>query len=243
MQKAEEILRILVPELNLSDPRLITVSSEQIVASIRRADSSDLAVSNPLVDAAPEQEAQSFPDGSLLETMMENSGSLDLDDQGHWDYHGHSSGIIFMQRLKKQIGNVMALPSRPLQKSAAIFHKLDSPISQSESPQDLSNPSSPPTHDLPPKDIAKRLCRSALDHACILMRLVHEPSFFATFDRIYAVPVEQYTNEEHSFLPLLYVVMAVGCLFSDDHFESTLDKSGYEGAIGQGYVPVTLPAL
>jgi hypothetical protein len=36
-------------------------------------------------------------------------------------------------------------------------------------------------------------------------------------------------------LPLLYIVMAVGCLFSDDGV-GTLDLAGYEGAIGQGYV-------
>lgn len=67
------------------------------------------------------------------------------------------------------------------------------------------------------------------------MRLVHEPSFWATFERVYSTPWDQYTNEEHTFLPLLYVAMATGCLFSDN-VESTLDKSGYEGAIGQGYV-------
>lgn len=65
------------------------------------------------------------------------------------------------------------------------------------------------------------------------MRFVHEPSFFAMLDRIYDTPSEQYSNEEHTFLPLLYVAIAVGCLFSND-FESTLNTAGYEGAIGQG---------
>lgn len=67
------------------------------------------------------------------------------------------------------------------------------------------------------------------------MRFVHEPSFYAMLDRIYDTPAEQYSNEEHSFLPLLYIVMSVGCLFSDDG-AGTLDVSGYESAIGQGYV-------
>jgi len=59
-------------------------------------------------------------------------------------------------------------------------------------------------------------------------------------DRIYDTPSEQYSNEEHSFLPLLYIVMSVGCLFSDDG-AGTLDVSGYESAIGQGYVFHRLP--
>lgn len=61
------------------------------------------------------------------------------------------------------------------------------------------------------------------------MRFVHEPSFWESFNRIYDTPSEQFSNEENSFLPLLYIVMAVGCLFSDE-----LDLAGYEGAIGQG---------
>jgi hypothetical protein len=67
------------------------------------------------------------------------------------------------------------------------------------------------------------------------MRFVHEPSFFASLERIYDKSPEQYTNEENSFLPLLFIVMAVGCLFSDDGV-GTLDVAGYEGAIGQGCV-------
>jgi hypothetical protein len=61
------------------------------------------------------------------------------------------------------------------------------------------------------------------------------------FDRIYDTPPEQFTNEENSFLPLLYIAMSVGCLFSDDG-AGTLDVSGYESAIGQGYA-YELPLL
>lgn len=109
---------------------------------------------------------------------------------------------------------------------------LESPKSLSESPQDSTLP---PTHDLPSRATARRLCHNAIYDACCLMRFVHEPSFFALFDRIYDTPPEQFGNEENAFLPLLYIVMAVGCLFSDDG-AGTLDKAGYESAINQGYV-------
>jgi hypothetical protein len=160
--------------------------------------------------------------------MVDNSGFLDLDDQGHWDYHGHTSGIIFIRRLRKQLG--ASDVSGPTMRSRPQL--LESPKSTSESPQEGQLV---PTHDLPARDVARRLCHNCLEDGCSLMRFVHEPSFWAMFDRIYDVPPEQYTNEEHSFLPLLYIVMAVGCLFSDDG-AGTLDVSGYEGAIGQGYV-------
>lgn len=235
LHKAEALLRILAPDINLDDPRLDPNNPEQLAAMLKRDKTQDPLVSKPGTGSSQPDSSADGGDESLLETMVENSGSLDLDDQGHWDYHGHSSGVIFMQRLRKQFGN-MVIPPRPASRSRQISQVLESPKSQSESPQDSnsnSNSSLPPTHDLPSKEVARKLCRNTFDHACVLMRFVHEPSFFAMFDRIYDTPWEQFTNEEHTFLPLLYVVIAVGCLFSDD-VESTLDVAGYEGAIGQG---------
>lgn len=210
-----------------------TTSPEQLIAALRIDKPQDASASKPLASSEQPEQTVDCADESLLETMMENSGTLDLDDQGHWDYHGHSSGVIFLQRLRKQFGN-LSLPLRGTSRSQPISQLLESPNSQSESPQDSNHNSNlPPTHDLPSKEVAKKLCRNSLDHACVLMRFVHEPSFFAMMDRIYDTPWDQFTNDEHTFLPLLYVVIAVGCLFSDD-VESTLDIAGYEGAIGQG---------
>jgi hypothetical protein len=165
--------------------------------------------------------------------MVENTGCLDLDDQGHWDYHGHTSGVIFLRRLRKQLGmSQLGSSDIPLRVRPGLQHFLESPKSMSESPQESSLP---PTHELPARDVARRLCHNALDDACALIRFVHEPSFYTLFDRIYDTPPEQFTNDENAFLPLLYIVMSVGCLFSDDG-AGTLDVSGYESAIGQGYV-------
>lgn len=164
--------------------------------------------------------------------MVDNSGCLDRDDQGHWDYHGHTSGIIFVRRLRKQLGAVDITSPMARSRASISGQMMGSPKSFSESPQDSSLP---PTHDLPPREVARRLCHNSIDHACSLMRFVHEPSFFAMLERIYDTPPDQFTNEENSFLPLLYIVIAVGCLFSEDgQGQGTLDLSGYEGAIGQG---------
>lgn len=182
---------------------------------------------------APSQDA-SGADESLLESMVDKSGCLDLDDQGHWDYHGHTSGVTFLRRLRKQLGVLQPSAGAaevPLRSRPALPQFLESPRSMNDSPQE---PTLPPTHDLPSREVARRLCHNALEDGCALIRFVHEPSFYALFDRIYDTPPEQFTNEENSFLPLLYIVMSVGCLFSDDG-AGTLDVSGYESAIGQGY--------
>lgn len=199
-------------------------TAEQRIAATQKESQASAGAAKP-----PPAAAESGPEGGeegLLETMVDNSGCLDRDDQGHWDYHGHTSGIIFVRRLRKQLGAADV----PIMRPRPVSQMLGSPKSVSESPQDASLP---PTHDLPPRAVARRLCHNALDDACSLMRFVHEPSFFASLERIYDLSPDQYTNDENSFLPLLYIVMAVGCLFSDDG-AGTLDVAGYEGAIGQG---------
>ena len=172
---------------------------------------------------------------SLLESMVENTGSLDLDDQGHWDFHGHSSGLVFLRRMREQFGDLMgSTESRGtavLQKRRAQSQVLESPrstVGESPSDSNLAN-----AHDLPPRDSAKQLCANCLNDACTLMRFVHQPTFYASFDRIYNTPPEHFGNAENSFLPLLYVVLALGCLFGKDE-TSNLEQKGYESAIDQG---------
>lgn len=199
-------------------------TAEQRIAAAQKENQVSAGAAKP--PSAPAELGPEGGDEGLLETMVDNSGCLDRDDQGHWDYHGHTSGIIFVRRLRKQLGAADIPMTRP----RTMSYMLESPKSVSESPQDASLH---PTHDLPSRAVARRLCHNALDDACSLMRFVHEPSFYASLERIYDMSPDQYTNEENSFLPLLYIVMAVGCLFSDDG-AGTLDVAGYEGAIGQG---------
>lgn len=219
----------MLPNVNLDDPQLDVHATEHKFAAAQK-EKQATEISKPSVgptDLAPEA-----GDEGLLETMVDNSGCLDRDDQGHWDYHGHTSGIIFVRRLRKQLGAADITSPMARSRPSITAHMMGSPKSISESPQDTTLP---PTHDLPPREIARRLCHNAIDHACSLMRFVHEPSFFASLESIYDTPLEQFTHEENSFLPLLYIVIAVGCLFSDDGVgQGTLDLSGYEGAIGQG---------
>lgn len=248
LHKAEALIRVVLPEINLDDPQFDLHATEQMLAAAKKdklqqsqpplqqpAQGPQQYQSSPMAPRLSSAATQPQPaaplesaDDSMLETMVDSAGCLDLDDQGHWDYHGHTSGIIFLRRLRKQLGasemQAPAIRSRP------VPSMLDSPRSVGDSPQDALLP---PTHDLPSRPVARRLCHNAFEDGCSLMRFIHEPTFYATLDRIYDTPAEQYSNEEHSFLPMLYIVMSVGCLFSDDG-AGTLDVSGYESAIGQG---------
>jgi hypothetical protein len=107
---------------------------------------------------------------------------------------------------------------------------FDSPRSTGDSPLTTSLP---PLDDLPSKDCGRELCEVALDDACALMRFVHQPTFYAMFDRVYDTEPELFEIEENKYLPLVYSIMAVGCLFSKNE-NSKLQTEGYENAIDQG---------
>ncbi|EAS32699.1 C6 transcription factor [Coccidioides immitis RS] len=224
LQKAEALLRAVLPDVDLDDPSFDASNVGELVSTLTK----------PKSEPNPERERKESSssehcDESLLESMVDNTGALDLDDQGHWDYHGQSSGLMFVRHLRKQFGNLV--PERTPSKFQQISQILESAKSSSESPIDTYMSLA---HDLPPRDIARKLCDNALEDACIVLRFMHKPTFYAMFDRIYDTPAEQYTNKENTFLPLLYLALAVGCLFRGVG-DSTLDKSGYEPAVDQGF--------
>lgn len=226
LQKAEGVLRTVLPGINLEDPTFDAHGIDQIIDSSRRAKPSvQLLAPETTPKAAQDDDAK-------LQTMVEGTGSLDLDDQGHWDYHGNSSGFTFIRNLRPQFGDLrVPAPPVPYSKGRAMSHPIESPKSaSSSSPYELSNSQAA---DLPEMDTAMRLCRNTLEVACALMRFVHKPNFYGKVRRIFTTNPEHYTNADTQFLPLLYVVMAVGCLFAQTE-DTTLDTRGYESAIEEG---------
>lgn len=172
---------------------------------------------------------------SLLESMVQRTGTLDLDDRGNWDYHGHSSGLIFLRRMKQQFGDLMGQAEghgSSFLKTQSRARVLDSPGSAADSPMSFNIPN---TQDLPSKACGIELSKNALEDACALMRFVHQPTYYAMFDRIYDTPLEHYTDEENKNLPLVYAVMAVGSLFGKTE-NGKLDLEGYESATDRGQV-------
>ncbi|RMZ77350.1 hypothetical protein DV737_g4415, partial [Chaetothyriales sp. CBS 132003] len=203
LQKAEAILRKLLPDLDLDDAKFDVHGVDQL---IQKEDA--------------------------IRPMVDRVGSLDLDDQGNWDFHGHSSGFAFMRKFRAQIGE-QYLPFPPNLRSRSMNHLLESPLSVHSSPFD-SNASA--AIDLPSKEVAIELCQNTLDDCCALMRPVHRPTFFRRLHSIYETEPEQYSSQQLKFLPVLYVVMGLGCLFSrPDNKASLLDHSGYKEAMEQGY--------
>lgn len=173
-----------------------------------------------------------------LSSMIDATGQLDLDESGHWDFHGGSSGTVFVRRMREQfgglLGNDMNAPLFPrIPRPSMLNPVFDSPRSATESPMDSSLPN---TLDLPTKAVAMILCGDSINRACSLLRFVHAPSFYVMVDRIYDVPPESFGESENRFLPLLYMVLALGCLFhgEPDEKEDDSGPNSYKAGIDQG---------
>ena len=213
-----------MPGIDLDDPKYEFRGVDQIVESNRAR-----------LKARPAPQNKSDDDGEI-QPMVERVGTLDLDDQGHWDYHGHSSGYAFMRKFRAQFGEQFLPASKPRvnPKQRNISQMLESPRSAQSS--EFEGNMSTAAMDLPPREAAIELCRSTLDDCCALMKPLHRPTFFRRLHSIYDTDPDQYTNEQMKFLPLLYVVMALGFLFSRTEDEnSMLEIKGYGEAIEQGY--------
>ncbi|KAK4541695.1 hypothetical protein LTR36_007404 [Oleoguttula mirabilis] len=240
VHRAETLLHILIPNLDLNDPGIDAAVAQGWIPGAPGKGNPAAAQPpppRPPPQAPPTNEQNVQPaqnkSDTNLESMVRAVAQMDMDEQGHWDYHGHSSGLSFVRRMREQLGDLMGpdTAATPFVKSRPMSQILDSPKSMGESsPGDVS----PGGSELPPKDYARQMCSNAVDDATALLRVVHKPSFWQSFERIYSMPSEQWTNQDNVFLPLFHSVMALGHLFAKDD-QGSLNALGYESAIQEGF--------
>lgn len=237
LHRAEALLGKFMPNVNLDDESLdnLTQTNRSAVQAQPNPVTAHASVASDM-----SQLVQSNSGDPTLASMVKATGQLDIDDRGHWDYHGHSSGLSFLRQTKEHFGDIvgpeLAGSSRPNESrrkdsqdalnssNSSVRTLLDSPIEGSRVFR---------TDDLPSKEVALELCSHALDDATCILMIVHQPSFYKSVDRIYERTTDQYENEDHQFLPLLYVVLALGCLFARQE-ESDLERQGYANATEEG---------
>ncbi|ELQ37811.1 activator of stress genes [Pyricularia oryzae Y34] len=242
LQRAETLLRKFMPDVDLADPKL-DPTVQQEFANRERARAKAAAASGaekakkeePVVDG----EATKKQEDQLL-SMIESIGHLDLIDGNEWDFHGNSSGAVFLKRLKEQMGLLNSdtkAPFLPRKSRYTGMFSLDSPPSFASSPWDTSTGSDagaavPAMYELPPKDVAQNLCYFSLNCATCLLRIVHIPSFNDMVEKLYEKQPENLGPEDHRALGLLNAVMALGSMYtgSDDagsqqvHYKAAIEK-------------------
>ncbi|KAL2074597.1 hypothetical protein VTL71DRAFT_8375 [Oculimacula yallundae] len=216
LQRAEALLRTTLPNVDLNDPNIDSLIQQRRQSIIKGNKPMGMAGN---VSDESEHESQ-------LRSMIESAGQLELDESGHWDFHGGSSGVMFIRRMREQFGGLLgdnnqSGPMFPKISRPSGIPNFDSPRSMTESPimeSGLAN-----TEDLPSREIAKAYCEDSLNCASALLRFVHQPTFYEMFDRMYDVSPENFEDAENRFLPLLYTVLALGCMF---HTEPGQDPNG-----------------
>ena len=237
LRRAEALLRTVLPDAQWDDQQSMagtpSCMQSQIKQEVSVGKDFSMAADSPREGSRSARGTVSEPSENLLESMVDKTGSLDLDDQGNWDYHGQSSGLVYLRCLREQFGDLMGkaegygmpfLKTCNISSPANASRRFNDPLAE----QDLPN-----VKDLPPRECAQQLCESALNDACAIVRIVHLPTFWASFNRAYDLSPEQYQYDEHRFLPLLYVVLSLGAVFAKGE-RSHLQTWGYENAIEQG---------
>lgn len=219
-----------MPDVNLADPSLDpTIQQEFNNREKARAQQAKLK------KEATQQAASDAQDPQLM-SMIETIGQLDLSEAGEWDFHGTSSGAVFLRRMKQHfrglLGNDYRTPFLPRPPRPQGMFNLDSPRSNSSSPWDVS--SMPNLYDLPDKEKARTLCYYSLNCATCLMRVVHIPTFYEMFDKVYELPPDGFGNEERRFLGLLYSVLALGCMYNVST-DDPANRVTYKTAMDEGY--------
>ncbi|GKT47989.1 putative transcriptional regulatory protein [Colletotrichum spaethianum] len=139
LQRAETLLRKFIPDVDLADPTLDPAVQQEF----RNREHARVQTSKLRHDpyASPEKD-----DAQLL-SMIESIGQLDLDDKGGWDFHGVSSGAVFLRRMKEHfrgmMGPVTQVPFLPRPERPAGLINLDSPASVASSPFDSTISTAP----------------------------------------------------------------------------------------------------
>lgn len=166
--------------------------------------------------------------------MIDSTGQLDLDDKGGWDFHGRSSGSVFLKRMKEhfrgKLGPSTKLPFMSRPEKPEGLTDLDPPTPAGQSPFSTTSTA---CAELPSKEVARNLCYYSLSCATCLERIVHVPSFYEKLDKIYDRPVDMLNTDESHFMGLVYAVLALGCMYNSLDGGSP-SKMGYKDSLDEG---------
>ncbi|KKA28070.1 hypothetical protein TD95_003658 [Thielaviopsis punctulata] len=237
LQRAESLLRNYMPDLDLSDPTLDpAIQQEFRTRALARKQAAKLH----------SQYSDEALEDTTLASMVESVGTLNLDDHGGWDFHGSSSGAMFLRHMKEHFHGMLGpsenepFPLRFERPEGLINFGLDPAGNAlgSGSGCALKAELAPGSSNaniarLPPKELARELCYYSINCATCLIRILHVPSFYELFDQIYDKPVASMTTEELHGLALLHSVLSLGYMYRNLDPASGI-KSGYRDAIQDG---------
>jgi hypothetical protein len=233
LQRAETLLRKFMPDVDLADPNLDPAIQQEF--SNREKQRSGQNGKQRSSQPSSSGGSDPNPNEAQLTSMIDSIGQLDMDDRGGWDFHGISSGAVFLRRMKEHfrgmLGPVTKVPFMPRSERSAGLANLDSPSPAPNSPFSTATAASP--LELPPKEVTQSLCYYSLSCATCLVRIIHVPSFHEKLEKIYERPLDNLTSEETHFLGLVFSILALGCMYNRLDDDGS-DSSSYKAAMDEG---------
>ncbi|RVD82985.1 uncharacterized protein DFL_007390 [Arthrobotrys flagrans] len=203
LQRLDSFFKSVLPDMDVDHPSFEAETLPRVQEAVKTAMNKPLPPT-AVPDHPHDQEA-------LLETMVEATGRLDLDESGRLDFHGHSSGFTYLNKLREQFGDLLG----PEVGTTTLLRLRPFRPFPSRHVQILGR--------------LVELANSCLGEALLLFRFIHRPTFDSLADRLYSRDFEEYGNEEHSFLPVFYLVLAIGCVFTRKS-----DKLGISNVLDEG---------
>lgn len=171
--------------------------------------------SNCTAEETPSSGSTSSMPQALLETMVDATGQLSIDERGNCDYCANISGLALVRRIREKCDALLeGSQEDQSSQSPESFQPLTSPVRSPSTSEGCK-----PRHCLPPRDVAIQYVAAAFNCALTLVRFVHEPSFYAHLDRFYVERSEISSPSslgDIRFEALLNELFALGVLFSTD---------------------------
>lgn len=170
-------------------------------------------------------------DQDRLVSMMDAYGQMALDTNGEMqrDFYGSSSGLAWIKTTQHYFASNRPGAPDEIEGSqsnlSAAVQIFDAPLPSKEAPYQ-----NPPIHQLlPSREDASRLRQTVFTQVYPLFHFLGEEDFDTATDRIYNQHPDLFVEQDESFLPLLYLVLGMGYLFSKaDH-----DRLGCRRSVSQ----------
>lgn len=122
LQRAEALLKTVLPDVNLDDPNNdVAITQRDHTTMKQEIQPLPPSQTKPWIPLQKNEERHNRAKDPMLESMVSNAGSLDLDDEGNLDFQGHSSGRIFLCKMRSQLGELIGKPEAiPLMSYASL---------------------------------------------------------------------------------------------------------------------------
>lgn len=221
--------RAYLNEAQKRTPSLAHVNFDALLGPVDELSRSDRKFADQ--DRGADEPHGDLEDEGQLESMMDSYGQMDLGGKER-DFYGAASGLAWIQRTRNYFEDASSTTSestnQPDMEDAAAIQLFDAPLPPALAlASDLSV-----SHPLPPRETATELLRVVFTQVYPMFHFLCEDDFHASTDRIYDIPPQDFEEDDQSFLPLFYLVMALGYLFSR-HEHSQL---GCRTSVGQAWV-------